>query len=44
MAKQIVRDNKEIYGTKFNRVKYENGFWSGIGTAKIAMMTLEMDI
>ena len=37
MAKQIVRDNKHIFGSKFNRVKYENGFWSGIGSAKIAI-------
>ena len=36
-AKQIVRDNKDKYGTKVNMVKYENGFWNGIGSAKIAV-------
>ena len=36
-AKSIVRDEKENFGTKFNRVKYENGFWSGIGKASIAI-------
>lgn len=36
-SKQIVRDNKEKYGTKVNMVKYENGFWNGIGNAKIAI-------
>lgn len=36
-AKQIVRENKEVYGTKVNIVKYENSFWSGIGTAEIAI-------
>lgn len=29
-AKQIVRDNKEKYGTKISAIKYENGFYSGI--------------
>lgn len=36
-AKQIVRDNKSTYGTSINIVKYENGFWSGIGKSKIAI-------
>lgn len=36
-SKQIVRDNKDKYGTKVNMVKYENGFWNGIGNAKIAI-------
>jgi len=36
-AKEIVRENKEKYGTKVNIVKYENNFWSGIGSAKIAI-------
>lgn len=36
-AKDIVRKNKETYGSKVNIVKYENGFWSGIGTAKICI-------
>lgn len=35
--KQIVRDNKNTYGTKINQVKYENNFWIGIGSAKIAV-------
>lgn len=37
-AKQIVRDNKDKYGSKkVNMVKYENGFWNGIGSSKIAI-------
>jgi len=36
-AKEIVRANAEKYGRKVNIVKYENGFWSGIGNAKIAI-------
>ena len=36
-AKQIIRDNKDKYGTKINMVKYENGFWNGIGSAKVAV-------
>lgn len=36
-AKQIVRDNKEKYGTKVNMIKYENNFYLGIGTADIAI-------
>lgn len=36
-AKQIVRDNKDTYGTKVNIIKYENGFYSGTGNAKIAI-------
>nr|QTE03431.1 MAG: replication-associated protein [Syrmaticus ellioti CRESS-DNA-virus sp.] len=36
-AKQIVREHKNEYGTKINVVKYENGFWSGVGNAKIAI-------
>lgn len=36
-AKQIVRENKEKYGTKINQVKYVNNFWIGTGTAKIAI-------
>ena len=35
--KKIVRDNKNTYGTKINMVKYENGFWIGVGSAKIAV-------
>lgn len=34
-AKNIIRENKKKYGTKFNRVKYENGFWIGTGTPEI---------
>lgn len=29
-AKQIVRDNKDKYGTRVNIVGYSNGFWHGI--------------
>lgn len=36
-AKQIVRDNKEKYGTKVNMVKFDNNFYLGIGTADIAI-------
>ena len=36
-AKEIIRKNKEKYGSKVNMVKYENGFWLGVGTAKIAL-------
>lgn len=36
-AKQIVRDNKDKYGTKVNMVKREGDFWNGTGTAKIAI-------
>lgn len=37
-AKEIIRENKEKYGTKFNRVKHINDFWLGIGKeAKIAV-------
>ncbi len=36
-AKQIIRDNKDKYGTKVNMVKHEGDFWNGIGTAKIAI-------
>lgn len=37
-AKQIVRENKEKYGSKVNIVKYENGFWEGTGnSARVAI-------
>lgn len=36
-AKQIVRDNKDKYGTSINVVKYENNFWCGVGKSKIAI-------
>lgn len=36
-AKEIIRNNKEKYGSKINMVKYENGFWLGVGSAKIAL-------
>lgn len=37
-AKDIVRENKEKYGTLVNMVKFDGHFWSGIGdTAKIAI-------
>lgn len=37
-AKLIVRENIEKYGKIVNRVKYENGYWIGVGiNAKIAI-------
>lgn len=36
-AKQIIRDNKDKYGTKVNMVKREGDYWNGTGTAKIAI-------
>lgn len=36
-AKDIIRKNKEKYGTKFNSIKYENNFYIGVGNAKIAL-------
>lgn len=37
-TKQIVRENKEKYGTKISIVKYEDGFWHGAGSnRKIAV-------
>ena len=36
-AKQIIRDNASKYGRKVNILKYENGFYSGTGTAKAAI-------
>lgn len=36
-AKEIIRNNKEKYGSKINMVKYENGFWLGVGSAKVAL-------
>nr|QQL09543.1 replication associated protein [Marmot associated feces virus 3] len=31
-AKEIIRENKEKYGTKVSLVKYENGFWINTGS------------
>lgn len=31
-AKQIIRENKEKYGSKVSIVKYESGFWHGVGS------------
>lgn len=37
-AKQLIRDNKQKYGGKFNRVKCEGNFWLGVGNeAKVAV-------
>lgn len=36
-AKQIIRDNKDKYGTKLNMVKFDGTFWNGTGKAKIAL-------
>nr|WCD56408.1 MAG: replication associated protein [Cressdnaviricota sp.] len=33
-AKQIIRDNKETYGTKFSNVKYEGSFWHGVNSKR----------
>lgn len=35
--KSIVRELKSQYGSKINMLKYENGFWIGVGSAKIAV-------
>nr|QTE03336.1 MAG: replication-associated protein [Cygnus atratus CRESS-DNA-virus sp.] len=38
LAAYIVKTNQEEYGSKCNIVKYENGFWNGIGSeARIAI-------
>lgn len=36
-AKQIVRENIDKYGRKVNIVKFDGNFWSGVGTANIAI-------
>lgn len=36
-AKEIILSLKDKYGTKVNMIKYENGFYNGVGTAKIAL-------
>lgn len=37
-ATQIICDNIDKYGSKFNRLKFENNFWIGTGTdSKIAL-------
>lgn len=36
-AKEIIRLNRESWGTKVNFVKYEDNFWHGIGRAPIAI-------
>lgn len=37
-AAEIIRDNKDKYGSKFNRLKFENNFWIGTGgEPKIAL-------
>lgn len=35
-AKEIFRENKQKY-PKMNRVKFTNGFWAGVGTAKACL-------
>ena len=35
--KEIVRTNKKVYGTKINMIKFDNNFWLGVGSAKIAV-------
>ena len=36
-AKKIVRLNKDLFGDTVNMVKYQSGFWSGVGKAEIAI-------
>ena len=36
-AKEIIKENKEKFGTKLNMVKYDGSFWHGVGTAPIAL-------
>lgn len=36
-TKQIIRDNKEKYGTKLSLIKYEGGFYNGLADTKIAV-------
>lgn len=36
-AKEIIRTLKDEYGTKVNMVKFENGFYIGVGSAPIAI-------
>lgn len=36
-AKEIVRENADRYGRKVNFIKYENGFYLGIGNANVAI-------
>lgn len=33
-AKQIIRENKEKYGTKLSMVKHTNEFWMGVGSGR----------
>ena len=35
--KELIREHKDIYGTKINMIKYENSFWLGVGSARIAV-------
>ena len=38
MAKQIIRNNKETYGTKLSLVKFDGNFWHGVNeNGKIAV-------
>lgn len=36
-AKEIVLNKADKYGHKINMVKYENGFWNGWGSSKVAI-------
>lgn len=36
-ALDLINENKKEFGEDFNSLKYENGFWDGIGDAKIAL-------
>lgn len=36
-AKELIKEKRNNYEYKMNEVKYENGFWLGIGNAKIAL-------
>lgn len=37
LAKSIAKENKDKYGNKVNIISYENGFYMGLGSAKIAI-------
>lgn len=37
-ALELIRDSQHLFGTKFNEVKYSNGFWNGVdNNCKIAL-------
>lgn len=36
-AKEIIRENREKFGNKVNIIKYQNGFYLGVGSAKMCI-------